>query len=77
MEIGHHEYFLRSSETFYEVLEIARVNSYSDMKITYSFMYRRRLWLSMSMPKFRPSAAQYVEADLNKKSYSNLKTTTA
>jgi hypothetical protein len=77
MEIGHHEYFLRSSETLYEVLDIARVNSYSGMKIIYSFMYRRRLWLSMSMPKFRTSAAKYVEADSNKKSCSSLKTTTA
>ena len=68
MKIGNHEYFLRSSETFYKALEIARVNSYSGMKITYSFMYRRRLWLSMSMPKFRPSAAHSMLRQIQTKS---------
>ena len=79
MKIGNHEYFLRSSETFYKALEIARVNSYSGMKITYSFMYlQKEVMVKYEYAKIQAKcSSQYVEADLNKKSCSSLKTTTA
>ena len=41
MKIGHHEYFLRSSETFYEVLEIARVNSYVQKEVMVKYEYAK------------------------------------
>ena len=68
MKIGHHEYFLRSSETFYEVLEIARVNSYVQKEVMVKYEYAKIQ---------AKCSSQYVEADLNKKFCSSLKTTTA